>query len=60
MDAPAQTVQYFIAGYVVIFLGLLGYVFSLNYRWKKLFTEKNYLSKDRQVITTVLTGEGED
>jgi CcmD family protein len=45
MDAPAQTVQYFIAGYVVIFLGLLGYVFSLNYRWKKLMTEKELLIK---------------
>lgn len=45
MDEPAQTVNYFIAGYAVIFIGLLGYVVSLYVRWKKLLEEKKILSE---------------
>ncbi len=44
MDAPAQTIQYFLAGYLVIFLGLSGYIISLAVRWKKLKTNKKLLT----------------
>jgi CcmD family protein len=40
MDEPAQTVNYFIAGYSVIFIGLFSYIFSMYFRWKKLKSEK--------------------
>jgi hypothetical protein len=43
MDEPAQTVQYFVAGYAVIFIGLIGYVVSLYLRWKKLQAAKKML-----------------
>jgi hypothetical protein len=43
MDEPAQTVQYFVAGYTVIFIGLIGYVVSLYLRWKKLLAAKKML-----------------
>jgi CcmD family protein len=45
MNEPAQTVQYFIAGYAVIFVGLMGYVVSLYLRWKKLLAEKKMLEE---------------
>ncbi len=45
MDAPAQTVNYMIAGYVVIFGAVIGYVISLAVRWKKLSEEKKYLEE---------------
>lgn len=45
MDEPAQTVNYFIAGYTVILIGLFSYIFSLYYRWKKLKVEKMYLER---------------
>ncbi len=43
MDQPAQTTVYMIAGYVVIFGALTGYIVSLVTRWKKLTAEKKYL-----------------
>jgi CcmD family protein len=45
MNEPAQTVQYFIAGYAVIFVGLMGYVVRLYLRWKKLLAEKKMLEE---------------
>jgi CcmD family protein len=45
MDEPAQTLNYFIAGYSVIFIGLLGYLVSLYLRWKKLLAEKKLLEE---------------
>ncbi len=35
MDQPAQTLNYMVAGYVVILGTLLGYLASLANRWKK-------------------------
>jgi CcmD family protein len=43
MDQPAQTTVYMIAGYVIIFGALTGYIISLAVRWKKLKAEKKYL-----------------
>lgn len=45
MDEPAQTVQFFAAGYTVIFIGLIGYVVSMYVRWKKLLAEKKSLEE---------------
>ncbi len=45
MDQPAQTTIYMIAGYVIIFGALIGYIISLNTRWKKLTEEKKYLDQ---------------
>jgi hypothetical protein len=45
MDAPAQTLNYMIAGYLVIFGTVLTYVISLASRWKKLQEEKKYLEE---------------
>lgn len=45
MDAPAQTLNYMIAGYLVIFGAVLIYVISLAARWKKLQEEKKYLEE---------------
>ena len=40
-----QTFGYFVAGYVVIFTGLAGYIISLALRWKKMKQEKVMLEK---------------
>jgi len=45
MDAPAQTLNYMIAGYLVIFGAVITYVISLVVRWKKLKEEKKYLEE---------------
>jgi hypothetical protein len=47
MDQPAQTVNYMIAGYVVIFGTLIGYLISLITRWRKLNEEKKMLTEDK-------------
>ena len=52
MDEPARTVNYFIAGYTVIFIGLSGYLVSMYLRWKKLLAEKKML--ERQMISLTL------
>ena len=41
MDEPAQTVQYFIAGYTVIFIGLIGYVVSMYFVGRNCLREEN-------------------
>jgi len=48
MDTPAQTVNYMIAGYLVIFGAVFSYVISLVVRWKKLQEEKKYLEEKRE------------
>lgn len=45
MDQPAQTLGYMIAGYVVIFTGLFGYILSLAIRWKKTSEQHELLEK---------------
>jgi hypothetical protein len=36
MDEPLNTINYFIAGFVVIFGSIVGYIISLIVRWKNL------------------------
>lgn len=48
MDTPAQTMNYMIAGYMVIFGAVITYVISLIVRWKKLQEEKKYLEEKRE------------
>jgi hypothetical protein len=36
MEGPANTVSYFVAGYVVIFVSLAIYLASLIIRWRNL------------------------
>lgn len=43
MDSTINTVNYFIAGYVIIFGSLIGYVVSLIIRWKNLKEEETIL-----------------
>jgi len=43
MDAPAQTLNYMIAGYVVIFGVILGYIASILLRWMRLRKEQDHL-----------------
>jgi hypothetical protein len=46
MNQPAQTINYMIAGYVVIFGSLIGYIISLVTRWRKLNEEKKILTEE--------------
>ncbi len=49
MDAPIDTLNYMIAGYVVIFGGLLIYVLSLLWRTARLRREAELLDeRDRE------------
>lgn len=45
MDTPANTISYFIAGYVVIFGVLIFYLASLIIRWRNLKQDENLLSE---------------
>ncbi|MBI9043109.1 MAG: CcmD family protein [Anaerolineaceae bacterium] len=44
MDAPAQTLNYMIAGFTIIFTALIGYTISLVVRIKKLHEEEQFLN----------------
>jgi uncharacterized Tic20 family protein len=44
MESTLNTVNYFIAGYVVIFGSIIGYVVSLFIRWKNLKEEQEILT----------------
>jgi hypothetical protein len=44
MDAPANTVSYFVAGYVVIFSILAIYLVSLVIRWRNLSQDEKMLA----------------
>ena len=43
MNTTLNTVNYFIAGYIVIFGSIIGYVISLYVRWKNLKQEEEIL-----------------
>lgn len=43
MDGPAQTLNYMIAGYGVIFGVIIVYISSLLIRWSRLRRERAYL-----------------
>ncbi|MDT8897835.1 MAG: hypothetical protein ACPLUL_05330 [Thermanaerothrix sp.] len=43
MDQPANTVNYFIAGYIVIFSAMLAYLISLVVRWRNLRQDEDLL-----------------
>ncbi len=45
MEAPANTLNYFIAGYGVIFMSILIYSISLWVRWRKLKREESHLTE---------------
>lgn len=45
MESTLNTVNYFIAGYVVIFGSILGYIVSLIVRWNNLKQEKEILNE---------------
>lgn len=45
MSEPAQTLNYMIAGYVVIFGALFGYIASLVIRWNALQRKKKSLDR---------------
>jgi hypothetical protein len=44
MNTTLNTVNYFIAGYIVIFGSIIGYVISLLIRWKNLKQEEEILT----------------
>lgn len=45
MDAPVDTLNYMIAGYVVFAVVMLVYVFSLISRWNSLKAEQKMLGE---------------
>jgi hypothetical protein len=45
MEDPVNTWSYFIAGYAVILLAILGYTVSLAVRWKNLKTKQGAIRK---------------
>lgn len=45
MDAPADTLNYMIAGYAVIYSFLVFYVVSLVIRWRKLRADETMLKE---------------
>ena len=45
MDQPANTVNYFIAGYVVIFGAMAAYLVSLVVRWRNLCQDEEVLKQ---------------
>lgn len=45
MNSTIDTLNYFIAGYVVIFGSIIGYVVSLYVRWKNLKQEEEILNE---------------
>lgn len=46
MEGPAQTFNYYLAGYIVIFSGLFIYLASLIVRWNRLKKEKESLQPE--------------
>jgi CcmD family protein len=42
----AETLNYFLAGYAVIFVGLTGYLVSLWQRWQKVKKEMELLREE--------------
>ena len=48
MNSTINTINYFIAGYIVIFGSLIGYVISLIIRWKNLKEEESILKDSTQ------------
>lgn len=48
MEGPANTLGYFIAGYVVIFASILFYLISLIIRWRNLSQELALLEELQQ------------
>ncbi len=45
MNSTIDTLNYFIAGYVVIFGSIIGYIVSLFIRWKNLKQEEEILTE---------------
>lgn len=45
MDQPANTVSYFVAGYVVIFGAMIAYLVSLVVRWRNLRQDEEVLQQ---------------
>lgn len=45
MNSTLNTLNYFIAGYIVIFGSIIGYVISLYVRWKNLKQEEEILTE---------------
>ncbi len=45
MNEPAQTLNYMIAGYAMIFSIMLGYAASIWVRWKRLRREERELEE---------------
>jgi hypothetical protein len=45
MPGPADTMNYMIAGYVVIFGVMLTYLLSLLARWRRMYREKAMLKE---------------
>lgn len=45
MDAPANTLSYFIAGYAVIFGLMLIYIASIVVRWRSLRQDETLLNE---------------
>jgi CcmD family protein len=54
MDTPANTLNYMIAGYSVIFAVIIGYLVSLGLRWRHARQEMELLE-----VTQKLEAEGE-
>jgi hypothetical protein len=48
VNSTIDTINYFIAGYVVIFGSIIGYVISLYVRWKNLKQEEEILSENAE------------
>jgi len=47
MNTPADTWNYFYAGYAVIFLVMGSYIASLIIRWRRLVKEKDFLKQNQ-------------
>jgi hypothetical protein len=45
MESTLNTVNYFIAGYIVIFGSIIGYIVSLIVRWKNVSEELEILKE---------------
>ncbi|WP_299025067.1 hypothetical protein [uncultured Thermanaerothrix sp.] len=57
MDQPANTVNYFITGYVIIFGAMLAYLVSLVVRWHHLRQDEALLTQLEAEKTNPQAGE---
>lgn len=49
MNEIPDTLNYMIAGYILFAAGIVGYIFSLTIRWKKIIRQKKKQLQQREL-----------